>query len=170
MVTDPQPSEALRAVKKSMAEIRHARFVEQGGLCYYCKAPMVEDFACGKRRVPANLCTLEHLICRLDPKRWDENRPDSPRRYAAACAACNHQRAAWCQQHTPKELLNRLSKKRNTQTAREVVLEYYLTHPYIEPPPYVPGCGLEGGTLREHPAFGPRQDPRTPRVAESVRV
>jgi hypothetical protein len=122
-----------------LKQIRNTRYDEQRGKCYYCKTPMLRemDYRRGGGQ-PWYLCTLEHLTDRLDPRRWDKNTDSSPQRYAAACARCNHARSAWNQKHTPKELIDLLSRNPNRRNGREIVTEYYATHEYVPPPPFVP--------------------------------
>src|ERR1700677_1658496 len=135
---DEQP----KKIYPDLKEIRNKRFDEQGGLCFWCNEPMIRDGLPGIKAQPPSLCTIEHMIDRLDPRRWDKNLPESPRRYVAACAQCNHDRSAWTQEHTPKELLLMLSRKPKGLRARDVILSYYETHEYIEPPTYKPRKGI----------------------------
>jgi len=121
----------------SARAIRNKRYDEQRGLCYYCNVPMIKT-GDGRKSQPHNLCTLEHLVDRLSPFRWDDNIDSSSRRYVAACARCNHTRSAWNMKHTPKELITLLSHKPKGVTARSIVLEFYKTHHYVEPPPFRP--------------------------------
>lgn len=120
-------------------DIRNQRFDEQGGLCYYCKSPMLKDMPhrSGGGQ-PWFLCTLEHLTDRLDPRRWDKNEDDSPQRYAAACARCNHARSAHSQKHAPRELIQLLATNPQRLSGREIVTAFYQRHPYVPPPPFVP--------------------------------
>jgi 5-methylcytosine-specific restriction endonuclease McrA len=123
---------------KDLKPVRNRRFDEQGGLCYYCKRPMIRGplDVTGKKQ-PNLLCTLEHLIDRLNPSRWDENH-NSEKRYVAACAQCNHGRSAWNTKHAPKDLIMMLSHKPRNMTAKDLILGYYATREYVEPPPFVP--------------------------------
>lgn len=122
----------------SRTEIRNQRFDEQGGKCYYCGCAMLREMQHRQGGgQPWYLCTLEHLTDRLDPRRWDKNEDDSPQRYAAACARCNQARSAWSQKYTPKELIDLLSRNPKRRSGREIVTEYYQTHEYVEPPPFV---------------------------------
>lgn len=121
-----------------LKDIRNTRFDEQGGKCYYCGCQMLRDMQHVQRgSQPWYLCTLEHLTDRLDPRRWDRNTDDSPQRYAAACARCNHSRSAWNQKHAPKELIDLLSRNPERRSGRQIVTEYYSTHEYVPPPPFV---------------------------------
>lgn len=137
-----------------LKRIRNQRFDEQDGLCYYCKRPMVREieYIPGGGQ-PHNLCTLEHLTDRLDPRRWDKNTKESPRRYAAACARCNNARSEWVHMHTPKDLILMLSRNPGRRRGREIVLEYYETHEYVEPPTFVapPPVTLEAGSGKAFP-------------------
>lgn len=122
-----------------LKEIRNIRFDQQGGKCHYCGCQMLREMehrsGAGQ---PWYLCTLEHLTDRLNPHRWDKNTDDSPRRYAAACARCNHARSAWNQRHAPKDLIDLLSRNLQRKTSRQIITEYYETHEYVEPPPFKP--------------------------------
>ncbi len=122
-------------------EVRNQRFHEQGGKCYYCNVQMIfkgPDIQRKKHNQPDTLCTLEHLTDRLDPRRWNKNEPDSPRRYAAACRKCNTERSAHVCKHTPDELLQKLSHLPRGHRARDYVICYYMIHEYIPPPPFTP--------------------------------
>jgi hypothetical protein len=123
-----------------LKDIRNKRFDEQGGKCYYCGVQMLREMQYKPRQgQPWYLCTLEHLTDRLDPHRWDKNTDQSPQRYAAACARCNHARSAWNQKHTPPELIDLLSRNPERKRGRQIVTEYYETHEYVPPPPFDPG-------------------------------
>lgn len=122
-----------------LKEIRNIRFDEQDGKCFYCGVEMLKEMEYRPRQgQPWYLCTLEHLTDRLDPRRWDKNEDDSPQRYAAACARCNHARSAWSQLHTPKELIRLLATNPERKKGREIVTDYYKTREYVPPPPFLP--------------------------------
>lgn len=134
-------------------DIRAQRFEEQGGLCYYCKSPMLKEMQHTQRgSQPWYLCTLEHLTDRLDPSRWDKNTDDSPQRYAAACARCNHARSAHSQKYAPKELITLLATNPERKSGRQIVTEYYSTHEYVPPPTFIPP---ETGSCKPAPLLKP---------------
>jgi hypothetical protein len=147
-----------------LKELRNARYDEQGGKCIWCGCQMQRDGIPGQKSQSPNLCTLEHMIDRLNPARWEKNLPDSPKRYTAACAKCNHDRSAWNQEHTPKELILTLSRKPKGMRARDVILEYYKTHTYVEPPPYKPRGNRTGvdGESQEFDDIVGTQVPESP--------
>lgn len=71
---------------------REKLFHEQGGLCHWCKGPMVIDLEIYTRggMLPSNACTLDHLVHRMDPRRMYPM--GGEKRYVAACSECNEAR------------------------------------------------------------------------------
>lgn len=92
--------------KTGTAKLRQRRenaFREQGGLCWYCKEPMVIRVLPRGQPAPDDTCTLEHRHPRGDPAR----RPDTFKANVAACRRCNleegrkHAAALEAQRRTP---------------------------------------------------------------------
>ena len=73
---------------------RSIAFHKQGGLCFYCQAPMWQDDSAAfaarlnlpPRRVKYLQCTAEHLLARQN------GGDDSPANVVAACSFCNRHR------------------------------------------------------------------------------
>lgn len=69
-------------------------FIQQGGLCFWCKVQMVEYPPKRKRKaMPLDMCTIDHLRDRFDPNRRECN-PRGEQRLVAACWECNNRRGA----------------------------------------------------------------------------
>lgn len=62
--------------------LRNQAYDRQGGLCYWCKTPMLRK---AKKKLPHSV-TLEHLI----PEHMGG--PDTPENCVAACSQCNNER------------------------------------------------------------------------------
>jgi hypothetical protein len=71
--------------RRQLRRRRENAFKEQGGLCWYCKQPMIIRTLRDGERAPPNLCTLEHVR----PKGHPDRRADAPYRNVAACYDCN---------------------------------------------------------------------------------
>jgi 5-methylcytosine-specific restriction endonuclease McrA len=77
-----------------LQKLRHAAYVKQGGLCFYCNLPIWEDDeeVCSEiLSIPERLtkllrCTAEHLCAKQDAG------ADVPDNIVAACWWCNSQR------------------------------------------------------------------------------
>lgn len=94
---------------------RHVRhlFDRQKGLCHWCKAPMMPPgthvFA-KRKKIPSDLCTLDHLYDRMHPLRHTPCQRGE-RRHVAACWACNTERGRQSQAAQPIEELWRRSRQ-----------------------------------------------------------
>jgi hypothetical protein len=70
-------------------------FKEQDGKCFYCQKQMIlynghsSKLALDKRK---DICTLEHLFPRNDPRRYNFSTGFKGKRVVAACHACNSDR------------------------------------------------------------------------------
>ncbi len=90
------PIEAARFValsKNGWSKKRVVLWYEQGGLCHWCRCPMILVEPNGKNRLPPNACTIDHLRSRLDPTRREPAR-NQERRLVAACQRCNSARGS----------------------------------------------------------------------------
>jgi hypothetical protein len=72
-------------------ERRRVAFAEQGGLCWWCRRPMVWIEKPQPHEHPPRMCTLEHLRTRAHPGRLEPAK--GQKRRVAACYECNHTRA-----------------------------------------------------------------------------
>lgn len=66
-------------------------YVQQGGKCYWCNCQMVLPRG-GLPEDTANLCTVDHLRDRFDPKRSEPAYGE--KRHVAACWTCNQRRCS----------------------------------------------------------------------------
>ena len=82
----------MRSSRRDWNQRRRAvLYGEQDGLCFWCEEPMVLLLRYPTDgRIAGNVCTLDHLRDRDNPKRQEPVRGDQ--RLVAACCACNHQR------------------------------------------------------------------------------
>ncbi len=90
------PVEAARFIstaKNGWSKKRVILWHEQGGLCHWCRGPMILVEPSAKGRLPPNACTIDHLRSRLDPTRQIPPR-DQERRLVAACHRCNTTRGS----------------------------------------------------------------------------
>lgn len=80
---------------KEIARRRAELFIEQKGLCYWCKVEMTPTLptrGADDPPYPPTMCTLDHVYSRLDPRRFRRRRPGEARR-VAACIECNQERS-----------------------------------------------------------------------------
>lgn len=91
-------------------------FEMQGGLCYYCKKPMLLSFEHYKHS-PKNLATFEHLDSRLSSER---GKHQGERRVVLACWECNNNQAREVEKKLLpiSELRERSKRGRPEQVAR----------------------------------------------------
>jgi len=71
----------------------------QKGLCYWCGVPMTPTLPPRKRGdslYPDTMCTLDHVVDKLDPRRRLPPRKNETRR-VAACWGCNQDRSVTAQ-------------------------------------------------------------------------
>jgi hypothetical protein len=71
---------------KSKIKRRMKCFHEQGGLCYYCKEPMILEPPEYAYKITARHCTLEHIY----PRGHENRKSDGGYLNVAACYECNH--------------------------------------------------------------------------------
>lgn len=77
--------------------LRQQKFVEQAGLCFYCRVPM-QIIQGDPKPTPADAATIEHKI-----PMW--KRPDlrrDPTNIVLACAACNAEKGRASQPEQPR--------------------------------------------------------------------
>jgi len=74
--------------KRKRARAKH--YEAQGGKCYWCGCQMYlpEVYPPEPKKVPKNLCTLDHMLHRFD------RGPGIIGAYVAACLSCNEKRGA----------------------------------------------------------------------------
>lgn len=89
---------------------RAALFHHQKGLCFWCKKPMqLIESDKPIKKVPPDMCTVDHLESRWHPKRgtfgWGTYR------HVAACNRCNNERDKAELAAMPKELLRAASQR-----------------------------------------------------------
>ncbi len=78
-------------------ERRERKFKVQGGLCHWCKKPMVLTRGNGKSgSIPGNYATFEHL------QRVRDGGAGKPHNVVLACKSCNNGRDAGVQLSPPK--------------------------------------------------------------------
>lgn len=86
---------------KSRAVQRQELFLKQNGRCYWCQEPMTPTLPTRTRTdppYPKTMCTLDHVVNKLDPRRHQRPRSDEVRR-VAACLACNEDRSLTAQRN-----------------------------------------------------------------------
>lgn len=79
-------------------------FIQQNGLCWWCRRPMCLVVGFHVKDRPKNMATFEHMDSRLSPNRGDGN---WRKKNVAACRECNERRAASEQRRLPIEELHR---------------------------------------------------------------
>lgn len=71
-------------------ERRTTLFARQGGRCFWCDKRMELIEKPAPDLIQHDLCTLDHLLSRRDPRR--QQHPGGEQRLVAACQQCNWQR------------------------------------------------------------------------------
>ena len=97
-------------MSKSRSIQRQKLFLQQNGKCYWCQTQMTRALGPRTRTDPPHpltMCTLDHVVDRLDPRRRQKPRSDEVRR-VAACLRCNRERSVTAQR-------NYYSKRREEQ-------------------------------------------------------
>ena len=129
-------------MSKSLASLRKAALLQQGGTCFYCGLPVWESdpepfrnrFGLSKRQVRPLRATAEHLIARQD------GGPDTPENIVAACLYCNHTR-------------HRLKRPPSPQVLRERVQRRMASGGWH------PACGYKAFPVLAGTAGAPNRDP-----------
>ena len=81
--------------KKNQSRLRKLKLklYRENPRCHYCKQIMVwDDTAKHDGTDTPLLCTLEHLLSKYDPRRWEKKLP-TEHRLTLACYACNQNRS-----------------------------------------------------------------------------
>lgn len=104
-------------------------FNRQGGLCFWCKKPMILLNLAGvsvKKKFPPEMCTIDHLEPRWHPQRGQFN---GEPRLVAACLKCNNERDRQQHAQLPRELIHAAAAGAK---ARDLAREYQdeISHIY----------------------------------------
>jgi hypothetical protein len=90
---------------------RAALFQQQGGLCFWCQCEMqLLPPVPRRKRMPKDLCTIDHLRDRYHPERRQRCKPGE-QRLVAACWECNNRRGQERTAQMSKRTLNRRSQR-----------------------------------------------------------